>query len=59
MCIDINRHIRKISNAHALDQKLKLEKCCSRLLQGQWYFVNKIVLTYYEKKNVLVIEKNF
>ena len=24
-----------------------------------WYFVTKIVLTYCEKKNVLVIEKNF
>ena len=26
---------------------------------SQWYFVIKIVLTYYEKKNVSVIEKNF
>ena len=25
----------------------------------KWYFVTKIVLTYYAKKNVLVIEKNF
>ena len=25
----------------------------------EWYFVTKIVLTYCEKKNVLVIEKNF
>ena len=25
----------------------------------KWYFVIKIVLTYCEKKNVLVIEKNF
>ena len=25
----------------------------------KWYFVTKIVLTYYEKKIVLVIEKNF
>ena len=25
----------------------------------KWYFVTKIVLTYCEKKNVLVIEKNF
>ena len=24
-----------------------------------WYFVTKIVLTYYEKKNVVVNEKNF
>ena len=25
----------------------------------KWYFVTKIVLTYCEQKNVLVIEKNF
>ena len=29
------------------------------LVQQQWYFVTKIVLTYCEKKIVLVIEKNF
>ena len=29
-----------------------------RLLQKEWYFVTKIVLTYCEKKIVLVIEKN-
>ena len=26
---------------------------------GKWYFVTKIVLTYCEKKIVLVIKKNF
>ena len=29
------------------------------ILDHQWYFVTKIVLTYCEKKIVLVIEKNF
>ena len=29
------------------------------IYKRNWYFVTKIVLTYCEKKNVLVIEKNF
>ena len=29
------------------------------LTNQKWYFVTKIVLTYCEKKKVLVIEKNF
>ena len=28
-------------------------------LVKKWYFITKIVLTYCEKKNVLMIEKNF
>ena len=27
--------------------------------EEKWYFVTKIVLNYCEKKNVLLIEKNF
>ena len=30
---------------------------CLHYGQNYWYFVTKIVLTYYEKKIVLVIEK--
>ena len=29
------------------------------MIKKKWYFVTKIVLTYCEKKNVLVIEKYF
>ena len=45
-----------------------LDEACSIMLEyplfkitkiDLWYFVTKIVLTYCEKKNVLVIEKNF
>ena len=28
-------------------------------IERKWYFVTKTVLTYCEKKNVLVIKKNF
>ena len=36
--------------------KVKLKK---KHVYWKWYFVSKIVLIYCEKKNVLVIEKNF
>ena len=45
-----------------------LDEACSIMLEyplfniskiDLWYFVTKIVLTYCEKKNVLLIEKNF
>ena len=36
-----------------------LEQFTQTVKGEKWYFVTKIVLTYCEKKNVLVIEKNF
>ena len=37
-----------------------VEVCLDEIKSCQkWYFVTKIVLTYCEKKIVLVIEKNF
>ena len=46
------------------DREFKFAYICSLLsnpefIRKQWYFVTKIVLTYCEKKNALVIEKNF
>ena len=44
---------RQVSTSICLIEKRKESE------MQKWYFVTKIVLTYYEKKNVLVIEKNF
>ena len=35
------------------------KKICKYLFKFAWYFVSKIVLTFCEKKNVPVSEKNF
>ena len=35
------------------------DKIIFHVISKKWYFVTKIVVTYCEKKNVLVIKKNF
>ena len=44
-------------NKSILQQKDKIT--CGLKLRQKWYFVTNIVLTYCEKKKILVIEKNF